>query len=356
MMEKYLDLLQKLIRFQPVSADIAAVNRVEETLYEFLKKAGLYCVMEEWNGRKVLYAATQETKTPDLLMNAHCDVVAPSEPGQFEPYIKDGWVYGRGTTDCLGNVIVMVKTLCECDRRASVGAVFTANEEIGGETTGYMAEKGYIGQKLICIIDGGANAICCGQKGTLSIDLIARGRGGHSSQPWSFDNPVDKLIEGYSKLKAVWKNPEKDDTWHKSMAATIIKGGNVGNQIPDEAMMHLNFRLIAESEREEVINLVRETTGLEVHVQEGGRAPLDIPFDNPELEKFSAVMEKLFGFKPPFLKMNGATDACWFAEYGKPIIIIGTCGAGCHGKGEKAEIASLELYSKLLIDYADQCL
>ena len=71
------DLLTTLVKCRPVSNDIASVNSAHDVLKAFLDAKGIYNVTEMINERKVLYAATRETKEPDYLFNAHIDVVPP---------------------------------------------------------------------------------------------------------------------------------------------------------------------------------------------------------------------------------------------------------------------------------------
>ncbi len=268
---EYLTLIRDLIRTRPVSADVEAVNRASETMFDFLRQKGLFCTRESLNGRTVVYASVQEEKTPELLLNAHLDVVPPSEDGQFEPVIRDGWITGRGAGDCIGNAVCIAKALCGLDKHVSAGAVFSTDEETGGKTSRYMVEQGYGARKMICVMDHWDNdQITYAQKGTLGLQITAHGKGGHSSTPWLADNPVDKLIEGYMRLKKLWHNPTAEESWKKSMAATVLQGSPVVNQIPESASMRLHFRLVREEERQEIIDLVKKVTGLEVTVTGGG--------------------------------------------------------------------------------------
>ena len=58
-MNEYTDLLCRLVECRPVSSDVTAVNRAETMMLDFLEAHGICCEMEEWEGRKVLYASTR---------------------------------------------------------------------------------------------------------------------------------------------------------------------------------------------------------------------------------------------------------------------------------------------------------
>lgn len=346
-MQKYLDLLKELIRLRPVSADTDAVNRVTGRLRSFLEDHGLHCTEEELNGRKILFASTVPEKTPDLLLCAHVDVVPAVSEKQFEPEVRDGWLFARGADDCLGNAVCIAKALCEADQNASVGAVFSADEETGGETTKYMVQLGYKAKRMICILDHwDHDTICYAQKGILAVKLTARGKGGHASAPWLADNPVDRLIDGYVKFRSEWKNPDTADSWHPTMAATVLQAGMVHNQIPDTAEMMLNIRYVLPEEKEQILNRLR-ATGLDAELLESC-PPVAVSREATEFHTLERAMADVFGRTPEYRRMNGATDARWFAELNLPIAIIGVEGGGVHGKEEKVRIASIGDYSEVL--------
>jgi len=353
-MQEYLKLLEDLIRLRPVTQDVQAVNRATELLHGYLSGHGLHCTLEELDGRKILYASNVPGKNPDLLLNAHIDVVPAAYESQYEPEIKDGWLYARGSSDCLGNAVCMVKALCEAGPDTSIGAIFTADEETGGKTSKYMAEAGYCPKRILFVMDHWSqHNICCAQKGILIANLTARGKGGHSSAPWSFENPVDKLMDGYLRFRATWKNPTAEDSWHSSMAATVISGGMVANQIPDTAEMLLNFRYLRPDENEEILQRLREATGLEVSIVETC-PPVTVPTDAPELKLLQESVEEIVGIRPGFDRMHGATDARWFVALGRPIAICGVEGSGAHAKVEKVNLDSIDKFSRIIRRFCEK--
>lgn len=344
-----LDLLKDLIRCKAVTENVEAVNRAVDRMHEFLKGKGLYCTVETLNGRKILYAATVPGKTPDVLLNAHLDVV-PAPDSMFEPEERDGMLFARGSSDCQGNSLVLAEVLCSLAGKASVGAVFSTDEETGGSTTAYMVERGYGAKKIILILDAAPYGIAHAQKGIISLTLRANGKGGHSSEPWAFNNPIDLLVDGYVKLRAAWPALPAD-YWGDSMAPCIISGGQAFNQIPDTAEMVLNIRFIRPGDEEKIIGGIREITGLEVIVNSIS-APAFVDESHPLMQKLKAEMQKRFpGHKVEFYRMHGATDARHFAELGIPIAILGSEGGGMHSAGEWVSLASLEDCRVLLSDF-----
>ena len=54
------------------------------------------------NNKPAIVYSLRGNKHAKLVLNAHVDVV-PARPDQFEPFIKDGRIYGRGTQDMKGH-------------------------------------------------------------------------------------------------------------------------------------------------------------------------------------------------------------------------------------------------------------
>ena len=352
-MKTDVEFLDKLIRIPSVSSDIAQVNVAMDAMRDYLEAHGVACVMETTEGRNVLYASTRPGKEQDYLLNAHLDVV-PAEPGLFIPRIEDGKMFGRGTDDCKGCALAIAQILCELNGKASVGAVFTADEEIGGLSTKYMVEQGYKARKLVIILDAAAYAIATAEKGVLDLALRATGKAVHSSRPWGGVNAIDLLIEGYSKLKAAWpqNTPGKDgDVWFDTMAATIINAGTAHNKVPDVAEMLINIRFTKPGDEDRIAEFVRKTTGLEV-IRHETCIPVFCDENTPAIKNLRAAMEKAWPEKTiSTYKMCGATDARHFAAAEAPIAILGVDGEDCHTDGEWVRIDGIADVAEMLAKY-----
>lgn len=209
-------LLADLMACKPVSSQPENVNRASAILNQKLTAAGLHCTMENCGDYQVLFASTTPGKEPDVLLNAHIDVV-PATDDLFTLKIDGDIARGRGVGDCLGNAVSIAQILINLKNQASVGAIFSCDEEIGGATTAAMVKLGYRARRLAIVIDGPTHALAIAQKGIIIIRLRARGAGGHASAPWACDNPIEKLLDGYAKLKSAWPEVSADDQWHDTM-------------------------------------------------------------------------------------------------------------------------------------------
>ena len=347
---------ESLLRIPSVTADVPQVNRAVAAMRSWLEARGLHCVAETMpDGREFLYASVVPgERAPKLFLNAHLDVV-PAPPPLFEPRIEGNRIFGRGTQDCKGNAVAAAAALAAlAGSGASVGVLFSTDEEEGGHTAAAAVERGFRATGLAAVMDAGPWSITYAQKGVASFRIVAEGRGGHASRPWALDNPVDKLFDGWTRLRAAWPaiGSGADDHWADSLAATVVRAGSVHNQVPDEAEMIANVRFVEPGSLPRIEAFVREKTGLRVETLSSCE-PVTCDADAPALVALRGAMESAFGREIPMLRMHGATDARHFAGPGAaPVAMIGIDGHGCHEDGEEAELPSIAAYADMLVSFA----
>lgn len=341
-------LMKKMMAFRPVSGDIRAVNRIVDFLARYLKDKHIFTKTEKLNGRKILYASTVKGKSSKVLLNAHLDVV-PADESVFRYREKGNWIMGRGAGDCLGNCAVIARVLAAMVGKADIGAVFSTDEETGGETTAYMVDRGYKGDFVI-ILDGGGYRIATAQKGVVTIALRAVGKACHGSTPWRGMNAIDRLIEGYLEVKKLFPPVREGNEWHTTMSANIIHSGTVFNRVPDEAEMILDIRHTEETSPRKLMKKIRSTSQLKVSAVR--KQPMVFCNEkDPRLLELSGFMKKHLRRKIRIVRMNGATDARHFTRLRVPIAMIGIPASGAHSSKERASIPGMKLYEKMLRAY-----
>lgn len=342
--DQLIDLLSELISLRPVTEDAAQVNAAVGHLAGFLDRAGVFTREYAHGGRNVLYAATHESDTVDFLLNAHLDVV-PAEDAMFAMTEREGCLCGRGTVDCLGNAALIAGLLAELNGQASVGAIFSTDEETGGETTAFMASQPIRARKLILVLDGGTLTVA--QKGVLTVKLRAPGKACHAAEPWKGDNALDRLLDGYAAVRTLFTQAREHDQWHDTLVATRCQAGTVANRVPDSAEMTLNIRFTTVGDDQRILRTLRERSGLEVEPQMQC-SPVVIDPDHPEIRRLQANLAASLGRDIPLERLNGATDARHFAEHDAPVVIMGLPGRGAHSSDEAVQKAQFPLYLNAL--------
>ncbi len=176
----------------------------------------------EWSG-------TDRARAPVVLM-AHLDVV-PVLPGSesswshppFSGAIDGGFVYGRGALDDKGAVVAILeaaeKLLGDGHRPLrTVYLAFGGDEELGGDRGALQIvrllrsrgvrqpamvvdEGGALVEGMVPGMEGRAAAVGIAEKGYVSLELSARGPGGHSSTP-VVPTTIGRLSRALARLEA----------------------------------------------------------------------------------------------------------------------------------------------------------
>jgi len=351
-MKADIDFLKRLIGIPSVSGDVAANNRAVEALDGWLREKGVATTVEQMpDGRRTLWASTRPGKVQDYLLCAHLDVVpAPAE--MFTPVERDGWLCARGAGDCKGNVVTIARLLAELNGKASVGAVFTTDEEIGGATGYAMVARGYAARKLVIVMDSQPYSVCVGEKGHTYFTLTARGKSCHSSRPWEGANAVDSLLEGLAKLRPIWPHEATaSDFWHDTLATTVIGAGDVPNRVPEIATATLNLRYVEPGGGDVWERRIREASGLEVTRGEDSPPVVSDP-EAPVVQALQRHLRACWPERPvDFVRMNGATDARAFVSLGVPLVITCVEKRGDHAASEAVKLASLDVVGDAMQEF-----
>ena len=351
------EFLKDYLASPSVSKDLPRLNAGVDLVKRWLKAHGVFCTVEVTeDGYAGLYAATTPGKVHDYLFVGHIDVVA-APPEMFSPRIEGDRIFARGACDTKGNDVVMCQVLANLVGKASVGMFLATDEEGGGGKVGtpqMMIDRGYVPRKLILVGDTAGEEpgqLFTAEKGHAHIDLIAHGKGGHSSRPWALDNPIPKLCEAYLKFKAAW-DPDADpnEHWRTVLSPTILHSSDIGNVIADTATMHFSCRYVSMADYERAVKTLKEATGLEVRARPG-RRPVENKPGDPEI----AALLKAMGEKLPGGiregKMSAATDASYYAQLGIPIVIFTAEGGEPHSVREWGSLKSLDDYADFFTDY-----
>src|SRR5579862_1545021 len=157
-----------------------------------------------------------------ILLMAHLDVVdARKEDWSTDPYRlveKDGWYYGRGTTDNKAGVATLVASFIRYRQEGFVPdrdliIVLTADEETSGNSIAWLVKehRDLIDADFALNTDAGGGEIRDGkeiafsvqaaEKVYLTFQLEVQNKGGHSSVPEP-DNAIYRLSAGLGRLAA----------------------------------------------------------------------------------------------------------------------------------------------------------
>jgi acetylornithine deacetylase/succinyl-diaminopimelate desuccinylase family protein len=187
---------------------------------------------------------------------SHMDVVPPGELEQwetppFEPTIKDGRIYGRGTLDDKGS-FACAYSACKAflaerpDFDGQIYLIAAADEELGSHLgIIYLVEECGLRFDVAVIPDGGRMDLSIyGEKGILWVEVTSHGIQAHGSTPDLGRNAIVPMAELLAELKTLDLGAEYDrafDGW--TMNVGTIQGGSSTNTVPALARATIDFRL-----------------------------------------------------------------------------------------------------------------
>lgn len=255
------------------------------------------------DGERFNVYATMDGVTPDLVLSTHFDTVPP----YFGCTEDDEYLYGRGTCDAKGILAAQVAAADRLrDAGIKVGLLFVVGEE-RDSAGAKVANENPRGSKFLINGEPTDNRLALASKGSLRVELRAKGRMAHSAYPELGDSAIDKLIEALHDVLAM-PLPVEPEIGPSTLNIGLIEGGRAPNVIADKAEAHLLIRLVGPSQvvKDAVINAV------------AGRADvsfsLDLPFvrmrkigDLPTMvAKFTTDIPSLTNWGEPFLLGPGS--------------------------------------------------
>ncbi len=224
--DRFLEELKTFLRIPSISTlpeHASDIRRAAEFVADSLRKAGLENVeIIQTAGHPLVYADwLHAAGKPTVLCYGHYDV-QPPDPLElwttppFEPDVRDGNLYARGSSDDKGQMYMHVKAM-EALRAVNgtlpvnVKFLIEGEEEVGGESVAkYVAENAAKLRADVALVSDtalyaeGIPTLCIGLRGLVYTEIEARGpaRDLHSGlYGGAAPNAVFGLIELLSKLK-----------------------------------------------------------------------------------------------------------------------------------------------------------
>ncbi len=347
--EELVELMKDLIRIPSVHSKPREIIRCTEFIQTYLEHHQIKYQRLDHQQTPSILIIPKKRKVPILLMS-HFDVVEGDDK-LFQPFEKEGSLYGRGSLDdkyavalslvLLKNYLARHRTLGMDQDDLPFGILLTGDEEAGG-ANGANHVLSSIQTEFCIALDGGSvNEIVTKEKGILQMKLVNKGKSSHGARPWLGDNAIEQLMEDHSRIKTFFKNTEPNN-WHRTLNLSKINAGSSYNKVPDHAEAILDIRYTESDDIDGLIDDMREAIAGELVLIR--KEPLFIATPSPYL--------KLLIESNPEVKTaaeHGSSDARYLSKYGMNGIVWGADGdLSHHSDREHVEIKSvLNLYRKL---------
>lgn len=301
---------------------------------------------------------------PIVVFAGHTDVV-PTGPAErwdthpFEPTVKNGLLFGRGSADMKGSLAAML-VACEefvaehPDHPGRIGFLITSDEE-GPAVNGTVKVLDYLresGQSIDwCVVGEPSSSAALGdvvkngRRGSLGGVLTVRGVQGHIAYPHLADNPIHRLLPALQALTTELWDEGNDFFPPTSMQVSNINSGTgATNVIPGEVQVLFNFRFSTEvndSELRQRTESILQTHGLNFSIewQLSGQPFLTSP--GTLLEATVASIMEVTGCEPKLSTAGGTSDGRFIAPTGAQVVEVGPINATIHKLNEEVLVADL---------------
>ena len=313
-----------------------------------------------------------ETGAEKLWIITHLDVVPPGEESlwtitkPFEPSIKEGRIYGRGSEDNGQSMIASIfaiealKNLGIKPTR-TVALAFVADEEQGSRYGIQHLIKQGLFQKddLIVVPDGGnenGSFIEIAEKSALWFRVRTIGTQTHASRPdkglnahrigMEYALALDKMLHEKYSLKDEYFDPP-ESTFEPTKKDKNVDAVNI---VPGEDITYFDCRVLPNYNIDEILNEIHglaeefeKKTGatIKIEVSQKSVAPKPTDANSKIVNMLKEAIKKVREVEPKVGGIGGGTCAAFFRRIGVSAVVWCTIDETAHQPNEYAKIENL---------------
>jgi acetylornithine deacetylase/succinyl-diaminopimelate desuccinylase-like protein len=340
------ELLQDLVAIPSVNphgdpgTDRVGEQAMGEYVADFLRGLGADVGLEQVEpGRPNVVAAFEPKQVAAHLAFApHLDTVSVvgMTVAPFDPVIRDGKLFGRGSTDTKGPMAAALWALrdwAQSSARAQSRIRWTflglMGEEAGNDGAHAMAKKNF-SSDLTLVLEPTSLGVVTAHKGALWLEISTAGVACHGSTPERGHNAIYDMRQ---VLEMIEKKliPDLARRAHEKLGPSTlnvgtISGGSKVNIVPDACRIEVDCRVVPGIDPEKL----RATFESELKTV--------VPDVVVRLQRFSAPLdtsESLAWVKKLSEQARGFTTAPWFSD--ASVLSSSRCPAVCIGPGSIAQ-------------------
>ncbi len=302
---------------------------------------------------------------PVLCFAGHTDVV-PSGPREewqtdpFEPVIRDGIMYGRGTADMKSGLAAMTiaaeRFITKHPKHKGTLAFLLTSDEEGPSVDGTRRVMQVLEarpEKIDwCVVgepsSGAAlgDTVKIGRRGSLSGKLTVHGVQGHVAYPHLAENPVHLLAPALAELASrEWDKGNEFFQPTTFQVSNLSAGTGAPNVIPGELKARFNIRFSTEQTVEkmqatitEILDRHKVNYTLEWFVS-------GLPFFTAPGSLSNATQQavkEFTGLTAELSTTGGTSDGRFIAPTGASVVELGVLNATIHKVNECVRIADVD--------------
>ena len=368
-MSAVVDLTKKLVALKSLTPEDAGCQQL---LASRLGRIGFKTESLRFGPVDNLWARLGDA-APLLVFAGHTDVVPTGPQDQwksdpFQPVVRDGLLYGRGTADMKGGLAAMTvaveRYLAGSPKmEGSIGFLITSDEE-GPAVDGTVKMMEMLEQRrekiTWCVLgepsclEKFGDTLRNGRRGSLTGILKVEGIQGHVAYPERADNPIHRVAPALTELIATqWDKGNEFFPPTSFQVSNFNSGTGAGNVIPGDATVRFNFRYSSAVTMEQLKQRVRGVLDkLELKYSIDWR-PMGDPFltEPGELSRaMQDAVEVATGLRPKLDTGGGTSDGRFIAPSGAQVVEFGPRNASIHKIDECVAVSELEQLVDIYVD------
>lgn len=367
MSNEVIELCQKLVALPSVNPQDAPVTtrpycekQMADFVYNWLDTHNLKPQRQQAApGREnVVAIAEGADKSKTLLLSAHMDTVDVKDMtiDPFDPQLRDGRIYGRGSCDTKGPMAAIMIAFRDRAQQGNLpyNLVFlaTCGEEYDTLGSGYYAEQHGSEITAAVFAEPTELKVITAHKGIVRLKLTCHGQSAHSSTPHLGDNAIYTMAEAIGTIKQYSEKlsaqSPNESLGTETISVTIINGGQQINVVPDKCDAKIDWRVLPGRRpqrcRDELLDFLKTKTGSDKMDLElvSVYQPMHTDDSHPIISALLDAAKKTIGQSQTAAVPYG-TDASPFARFGIPTAIFGPGSAAqAHTKDEFIETDQLQ--------------
>ncbi len=285
---------------------------------------------------------------PTLYFHGHYDVVPAVHQHQFQPHLRDGRLYGRGSSDMKGGIASMIYAMRALKEHhiplnGQVALMLVPDEETGGDRgSRHLLESGQLGRDGIGMLtaEPTEGVIWNANRGAISLTVTVRGKPAHVGLHYQGVNAFEQMLrvaEALSDLKREVASRRTGFHIEPDVARGSIllmggrcEGGSNFNLVPETCAFTVDRRINPEedlaTEKQRLLDVFDRlrSEGIDVEVEIFQEAPSSgVDEHNPIAQALARNITEVTGQTPRFELCPGLLEIRWYARRGVPAYAYG---------------------------------
>ncbi len=370
-----LDILSELVAIESVNPDYpdggAGEAGVADFIAGYLQTVGIeYRTDEVLPGRRNLIAFLPGKSRAGLCLETHMDTVSAMgmRIPPFDPAIREGRLYGRGSCDAKASLAAMLFALAELKQSGvtSPTDIYLAaviDEEYRYHGVTRLLESGLRVHSTV-VGEPTSLRVVTACKGVVRFSVTTNGKAGHSARPWDGRNAIYDIAAILQALEEelipILSKRQHPLLGSPTLSVGRIEGGVIVNIIPDRCEIEIDRRTLpgedyasVSAEIREVIDGVnKKRPGLDAVIGEPVLTDyaMDTPENCPVVQCALAACQRVTG-ESAIDGVGYCCDATKFSRAGIPAVVLGPGDIkNAHSDNEHVDIAQVEAAAGIYMD------